>query len=1035
MKIGIGYVFGAKDDGVSRTLKDLNKGLSDTEVSADKASESGGRLRDALLGLQTLQLSDIKGQLDGIQSTAQGITGSGLDTQIDSMFASFDQGFAKSAVMAGNMGGGLKKLESQVFSTAFAMNRSADEVGANALAIQKAGLSIEAIAGKGGSLSDVQKIIEVTGLGAAEFAATFQDLNKSWGMGEKGTKDFLDRFTSVNVQLGQGGEAFAALPGIMSAVDAGFSHLDMKPEEIESTVLGITKLGAALVEGLGDDPQKAMDTATSMFTALAEEGKGFDKMVAGMPGGLGSLTNEFAQLGGGLTDSLQAMKDGAKDPAKFMSAVADTFSKLDENGSEAANAMKTRLRLSLAEIAPSFSFLATGGEKTVDIFKDIANVAPVAGQGLKEVGQAGFRSGLTLQEGVDRAKMSMEQAFGGATRKERQKFANSMIKSYGLVGQTVKNLTGEGEKFEKQFREQAEGFGLNADQADKFRSVLGPITKTMTTFSQTGAHGVFVNMFGEDSVVAGGLGVLTEGFDELFPAIEQIYGILPMLMPVLAPIGAALSSAAAAVAPFILPVLAIAAAAGVLYLAATGKLGPAIEWIKEKIEGGLIWLGTQGAKFLHQLTGWFQKMDGKEMAGKAVSFIKDTISSIFSGLSIELKSNPDVAAVGGEFWNALTGAVKAGVGFAGEFAKEFASLVAEAFQSVDWAYAASTVQDGLSKAFRTQMDGQKLIYDTFTEWFDSVNWAGIAQTMGEKFLAVRHIIAEYLQEMFGKVTESINGVDWTTLGEDVGVWIGEALINLWKLSGDMQKRFKAAAFEFVVAGFAAVTSKQFWVDTFGVIWEGLKMVFAANQAINKFITGIFLGLGKAATDAIFGAGAWDGAINKFKTKISEIKQMFSDLWASVKMGAQELFGNSINTFVEHDFGIIETILDKASGWFLALKDIAGTVLESAVGLISKVFNKFKGVGRLLTRVAETLGMGPAMVADLFATSPDSGGGTAGAAAAVIGSSNIDLIRTVAKGNAEQVVWLKKIAKALGAPAGSTRSTPAGAPAQPRSTGG
>jgi len=935
MKLGIGYLLGAADKGVKKALKVVFGGLTDTEEAAEGATRESGKLRDMLLGLQSLQLHDIRGSLDDIRSGAQGIASSGLDTEIESMFVSFDQGFASAAVRSGIMGAELKSLESQVFSTAFAMNRSADEVGNNVLALERAGLTLEQILGKGGTMADYQKMLEVTGMEAGSFTSVFNDLNKSWGFGEEGARDFFDAFSNQAAVLGIGEEAFGALPGMITEVDKAFAHLDMKPADIQSAMLGIAKLGAGLQEAIGEDPQASMQKATQMFAAIAGEAATFDKMMVGMGSGLGDLTSELTFLDGGLDGTLQRLSDGAKDPAVFMSELGNTFAALEADGSAASKTLKDRLLHTLTDLDPSFSFMAQQGTDLTTMFSTMTKQVDKSSVSLRDMSNQGYRSGLTLGEGVDRARMSMEQAFGGATRKDREAFASSMRKSYGLVGTTIRNLTVDTEEANKAWLEQAAGMGLSVKAAERLKGPLGSVVEYMGIFASAGVHGVLVKMFGEDSAIAAGIGVMASGFASLAMTLLPIVILLrPIAGPIIKGLVKSLGFLTKALIRTTLPIGWIITAISLLSLAIKGKLDDAIISVKETLENAFIWMATKGADLLNRVTDWFSNLDGKKTASAAMTWIKSTIAGIFSGFDREIKGNPMVKKVAVQFWNALKGAVMAG----GRFVRDFASSVIGKMSSVDW---------------------------------------GVA-------------------------------------GYEIGQKVTGAIINFFSKAKSFATEMAPIVSDLIGQAFEFVTTPEYWATAFGYLWEGLKLVMSYSAGIAEFVGGIFMGIGQAATDALFGEGTWAAGWNEFSYQIGRVATWFTDLWETIKEGAFNLFGNSINTFVEHDFGKIFEIIETAKGWFGVLADVVSAVFRGVVSAIGGFFDHFKLIGALVTKLADKFGFKAEDAAVVVNSTP--GQNTKGTQALVSRAGDSALITTIIEQHTQDRQVLNKILARLGASA-------------------
>ena len=1166
MNIGIGYLFGARDNGLTRAISALRGGITGTTSAIGDANRAAlGFARGFGDAIRGLQLGHISGQLDGLKSQLQGVTGSGLDTRLEQMSISFAQGFGAKGVMSG-----LEGVKKEAFGVALAMNRDADAVAETALAFRKMG--VEAY-----SVKEMQQIVEATTLSGEQFAGVFQDLNKSWGFGTQGTKDFLDKFTAVNVELGQGQEAFQNLPATLAAINKGFAHLDMKPADIENTVLSVSKLGAALSKTLGVSVTEGQQQSVELFTALAQEGDAFKSMMSGMGDDLGGLTTELAQMGGGLEESLAVMQAGAKDPAKFMLGLNKTIAGLTENGSEGALVIKDRLMRSLSAISPNFAYLSKVTGDSAKQFEAIVNTAGDASKTLTGVAAAGSHTGLTLEESIDKARMSMEQAFGGASREERVAFANAMIKSYKLVGKTVQNLTGESEKFAQSFRDQAAGMGLSAGQADKLRSVLGPAVEYLTTFASSGVHGVLIKVFGEDSVLAGALGVMATGLGTLIPTLLPLIAMAPLLAgPVAAAfsgIGAALAGVAGPLlyiaAPIIAvaaAIIAVAAAIGLLYLAATGKLPAIITGIKTGIETAFKYVAGIGTKIYTGIGDFFSGLSGEALAKSAIGFVKDAIKGIFALFNTQFKSDPAVVTAARGLYDAYLYAVssvfKVGMDFATTIYDEVMKQVATVNWGAMFASAVDKIKAGVSAAFQKALDIRKMLYDRVMGALNSVDWPTMFKKLGDKLLAARHTVAVALQDLFTRATGELSNMDFGAAGERVGaaiadglkmagsvflkigsiiggllieafrvvttpqfwmdtvavMWaglklaatatfrVGEFLVGLFTTArGDVRESFfglfdfdairekvgtafgdfrhmiytnaseamdslstaiseidwaslgmktgeflvdglvlaiKAVAgigsliydgfadfatfrgsaatlaYDFVVGAFKTVLTAQFWKDTFSVIWSGFKLALSAIGGIGEFIAGVFGGIGKKAADAMFGPGTFDTGIQSLKDAVAGLMGVFDNLWASIKAGAEMLFGDSINTFVAHDFGIIEEILASAQTWFGTFKDVAQSVFSYLMGPFEFFVKKFESVGVLLSGLASYFGFTPEKVAEVTAkASAPAGASTASAAAQVSRSGDSYLAEVIIKAHNEDRAVLEKIYKRLSATGG------------------
>jgi len=110
MKLGLGFLFGARDAGLKKVFGGARKGLGGLLRDADLATESGGRLHRALSGLNLIRLGNIEDQLQSLGSTMGDVVSDisnprgGLSSSIETMAVQFDKDFAWMAARAGLFG-------------------------------------------------------------------------------------------------------------------------------------------------------------------------------------------------------------------------------------------------------------------------------------------------------------------------------------------------------------------------------------------------------------------------------------------------------------------------------------------------------------------------------------------------------------------------------------------------------------------------------------------------------------------------------------------------------------------------------------------------------------------------------------------------------------------------------------------------------------------------------------------------------------------------------------------------------------------
>jgi hypothetical protein len=315
MKVGIGYMFGAKDDGLKSSLKSLKTGLSDISGESGKATASGGRLRDAMLGLQTIQLSRLTSEIESIGSTLASAAGGRGPSDLESRFAqertALDQTMRAAGAAAGILGSDLDRLEGQAFGMSKGLNRSAEDIGKSLIEIQRRGLTPKDFGLD--TMDDLFKATEVAGIGADKLATHVKNLQVSYGATTDETGKFLDRFTAMASEAGIAGKALSGLPGVLAGIDKEYAKTEgvETMADVEKAGLSILKLGAAFDKLSVDDP---MEKAQALFHTLFTEGEASTRMMAGLQSEFGPMAQEMALANGTsfgqILKDLEDMKDG-----------------------------------------------------------------------------------------------------------------------------------------------------------------------------------------------------------------------------------------------------------------------------------------------------------------------------------------------------------------------------------------------------------------------------------------------------------------------------------------------------------------------------------------------------------------------------------------------------------------------------------------------------------------------------------------------------------------------------------------------------
>lgn len=960
----VGLIFQSIDRGLSTGFSVAEKGLNGIFSVTDSIAKSGTAATNAMLGFQAMQLRGVTSGLGRIEDSLRGMTSGGIDTRLEGMFTAFDKGFAPAAARAGKTGAALKGLEKQVFSTAFAMNRSADDVGRNILALERAGLSLEGVLGKGGTMADYQKVLEATGMSSEAFSRSFNLLSKRFKMGEPGARKYLDTFSKQVTALGMGEQAFKSLPGMLESMDQALitSLREQGPEAAETMIKSMVNLGAVLQEH-GTDPMQSLSKASTIFSAFAKSSEAIPNMLSGQSVQFDDLTNELTFLEGGIEGTMKALAAASKDPAKFTAKLSGVYEQLGKQGGEAGKIMQKRLLVAMKDLGPDFINVIRHGSGVADTLADVEKKAKAGGQGLRELGRDAFRSGRTLQDRLGVAKTLLEDAFGKASTKDRQAFVVAQEKAFAKLSKGIGLITTNTKEADVAWREMATGMGLSAKSADTLKKYMGPVVQDLSLLAFGGTTAVLVKYLGENSALANGIGFLADGFFNLTASLVPLIPLLtPLFMvvagagwasmtglasvvlglataiggvlsPVLIPAAIALGGLQALALSLVVPLGAIAAGIMLISGATLDGLIPGLTSVTSLLGN----LALKGSGLLDAFSSWVEGQDPRALAKSVKSWIRSAVNGAMSLFGFEmgdfdLTKEVDFGSAMSKLGSALLRAARATGGFASEFLSELlgfsgASMPSMSLPKGSFSEIGHSMVKGVKGAVMSAWTKLGSLYDQITDSLMDQDWLSLGIQAGSqigKALAFALNIQDYLKEALVKYGPAIGSALYEGL-KALDKWATKALTYV----------------------FREVTDPKFWATAFGTIWSGLKMALTAWTAFTNLVTGVFLGiLGEAA----------DAGSAYMKTQVDKVATVFSDLWAKIRDGAFSLFGNSINEFVAHDFNKIYEIVESAKSWFWSLADTAEQIFSAVFRALTAPIEKVLSLGTGVRELADRFGI-------------------------------------------------------------------------------
>ena len=979
MKVGIGYLFGAKDDGLKKVLKDTKTGLADVDDSAGKATTSGGRLRDILLGLQTLELSKLVDQIDNISSTLDKATGGGPSGGLESRFqqerTEFDKTFRQIAVTSGIMGDDLEKLEGKAFSMAKGLNRDMETIGKALVDFKRRGLTPEDVGLD--TFEDLIKVSEVSGLAVDQLAVEVKGLQKSYGGTKEDVAGFLDRFTAVAQKAGIADEALKGLPGILRVIDDEFAKSvgAETVQDVENVALSIVKLSSGFEE-LGVAPGDAIESAKGLFKTLFSESEATDKMMAGLQDNFGDLANELTLVDGrGFTDVMKTLEDLKHDPAAFAMELQKVNSQLAESGNEV---FQKRFAETIGGMDTNLKFLIESGLDLGKIFGDLQKETDGAEGAFKRLGDQGFRTGRTLEERMALAKDTLEDTFLALGRPQVVKMVDAQTAAYGRLGDALKIVA-------KGVSEEDRAKGLTGIQkaADKLNKLgFGPLVDAASAFA---AGGILAVIFGnQDQIPDWAMGLelvfdmAIDGLLMLAPVVGAAVvgmGALATAMPLITAAFGAVGSAITGVVGFfaalipslttLVPIL-IAAAGGVFVFqkALDGSLGPAAQKAAGAMENLLDPVLNFGTGLLEKVTTFFDGLDPAALIDGFVNWIGGALGMAGDALP---EAEIDGAATGAtdKLLEAFISAVGSIQGFGQRFFTEVSGRLSKAYddaggwkgilgfmlgkasslgnmfienlKAVDYAGIVTELVGYFTTALTKAGELRSRVSAWFRGLIEGINMAEVFQAL----LGMRDTALGFITQYLETAAEKISSVDWAGLGEQIGTTVMEFLFGAAEDDMKTNATIFSKLAEYFAEGLKAMGTREFWTPIGKSLVAGLTYLWSLRTAFADFFGGLLKGLGKVVFNALFGPETTKKIFDGLK-KVSEV---MANVFTTVKTVAVTVF-NAIKGAVGAVAPTFWSIVDGTKSlWdgLVSLKDKAVEVFQGMAEYIAPVVDAVMGI--------------------------------------------------------------------------------------------
>lgn len=424
--LGVGFLFGARDQGATRTAANVAGGLdrvADGAREAGRSSSSLQRLGNAIGALNLMQLDRIGDSLENISERA-GINPS--DTGLESFGVEFSNTFRRATVGLGPFREEVEAMRGQISGLAYSLDVDANEMVSAVTAIARSGNSLDDF---GLDLRSVAGSIQANILSGEQLGVMLSDLSESYELGASGATRVVDRVTAIGEAFGVGADAARQLPAVIAAADpilARFSGMS-----IESVTESITRLSVALTRN-GSTFEQASGDAIALFSTLSEARGQITDLVTGVSSDFPELATELGIATGDIDESMQSI---LSDPVTFAARMRDLMGTMDRTSPAFA-----RLQHSLSEMPANFRFLITGGEETAEALA--AAQAPVENfeGSFNRMARSGAGTARTFGESMSRLEDGFKTRLNSMSSITTREVLGRQRDAYRRLGDTIDNF-------------------------------------------------------------------------------------------------------------------------------------------------------------------------------------------------------------------------------------------------------------------------------------------------------------------------------------------------------------------------------------------------------------------------------------------------------------------------------------------------------------------------------------------------------------------------------------------------------------------
>lgn len=482
--LGLGFLVGATDHGATSVATGVANAFTrtrDAVIGLARESTSLQRFGNAISSLNFMQLTRVGDALDGIAERAGALQRAG-DTSLESFGVQAGQAFRQATAGLGQYREQVEQYRGQITSAAFNLGVDTGQLTSAVAQLVRTGQSLDDY---GLTVREIAGSEQAGILTAQQLTQTLSALSEGYELGAEGATALLDRVTALGEGFGFGADAARAIPNILQAADPILAEFgDLSVDDVTES---ITRLSAAMAEGLGVDFEQASGDAIAIFQQLGQSRTELADLMTGLGGGeFNDLARELGIFTGDVDGSIEAIM---QNPFEFAQRMREMYQSISDPQA------RDRLMGSLRSLPANFRFLITGGEEMQGAMEHAAQGVDDATGAFGRMSRGASGAARTFGESMELIEEGFRTRLNAMARRHYPGFERDVL-----------------QRQRRGFANLTETINDFADQ----RGPLGALTRTMLATRRGGVTGLSI--------------ALERELGDRFPVLAQRIGqTLPML--------------------------------------------------------------------------------------------------------------------------------------------------------------------------------------------------------------------------------------------------------------------------------------------------------------------------------------------------------------------------------------------------------------------------------------------------------------------------------------------------------------------------